>query len=196
MEENKNVEEMCNCGCGHLKTECDCNHEDGCCCDNECNCMNGEECTCGDDCHCGDECNCSETEEGCCHEEEHCCCHDEKMEKKTKKDKNAEKLKQAYLRIEELEDQSLRDKAELINYRKRKDEEVTRMLKYANEDIVKELLPASLIRGSNSTPLKSGLFNISHKPKYSRVFFDRSQFFTTSLGSIGFFCRAISVIQI
>ncbi len=107
MEENKNVDEMCNCGCEHSENECECNHE-------------GHEC-------------------GCNHEEHECCGHGK--EKKAKKDKNSEKLKQAYARIEELEEQSLRDKAELVNYRKRKDEEVSRMLKYANEDLVKELLP-------------------------------------------------------
>lgn len=37
--------------------------------------------------------------------------------------------------------------------------------------IVKALLPASAKRGSNSTPLKSGLFSFSHKPRYSNVFF-------------------------
>ena len=31
--------------------------------------------------------------------------------------------------------------AELVNYRKRKDEEIERMLKYSNEDIVLEILP-------------------------------------------------------
>ena len=34
-----------------------------------------------------------------------------------------------------------RTKADLINYRKRKDDEVSRLLKYSSEDIVKELLP-------------------------------------------------------
>lgn len=113
MEENKNVEEMCNCDCEH--SDCECNHE----LEHECNC------------HTKNHDNA----------EEHECCHDKKS-KKFKKDKNAEKLKQAYMQIEELEDQALRAKADLINYRKRKDEEVTRMLKYANEDLVKELLPA------------------------------------------------------
>jgi len=61
-----------------------------------------------------------------------------KKEKKDHKDHKIEKLKKE---IAELEEQSLRDKAELVNYRKRKDEEVARMLKYANEDLVKELLP-------------------------------------------------------
>ena len=111
MEENKNVEEMCNCGCEHSTSECECNHEHECC--------HGEH-------------------ECCCEEETEC---DQKKDKK-KKDKHSEKLKQANLKISELEDQLLREKAELVNYRKRKDEEVTRMLKYASEDLVKELLPA------------------------------------------------------
>ena len=62
----------------------------------------------------------------------------EKKSKKEKKDHRLEKLKKE---IAELEEENLRSKAELINYRKRKDEEVARMLKYANEDLVKELLP-------------------------------------------------------
>ncbi|MDD3453590.1 MAG: nucleotide exchange factor GrpE [Bacilli bacterium] len=44
-------------------------------------------------------------------------------------------------KVASLEEKILRDKADLINYRKRKDEEVIKMLKYANEDIAKELLP-------------------------------------------------------
>ena len=69
---------------------------------------------------------------------ENCKCHEGKKEHKEKKDRKVEKLKKE---IEELEEENLRSKAELINYRKRKDEEVARMLKYANEDLVKELLP-------------------------------------------------------
>ena len=44
-------------------------------------------------------------------------------------------------RIKTLEDSLLRSQAELLNYRKRKDDEVVRMLKYSNEDLVKEILP-------------------------------------------------------
>ena len=44
-------------------------------------------------------------------------------------------------RIKELEDNLLRSQAELINYKKRRDEEVSRLLKYANEDVIKEILP-------------------------------------------------------
>lgn len=39
-----------------------------------------------------------------------------------------------------LEDEVLRSKAELINYRKRKDEETSKIMKYANEDVILKLL--------------------------------------------------------
>ncbi len=84
-------------------------------------------------CNCGSENNDCKCDESCeCHEKEH------KKEKKEHRDHKLEKLKNE---IEELKEESLRSKAELVNYRKRKDEEVARMLKYANEDLVKELLP-------------------------------------------------------
>lgn len=41
----------------------------------------------------------------------------------------------------EAEEKALRVSAELINYRKRKDEEVSNMLKYANEGIITDILP-------------------------------------------------------
>lgn len=44
-------------------------------------------------------------------------------------------------RIKELEDSLLRSKAEFINYRKRLEEEQSRLLKYCNEDLIKETLP-------------------------------------------------------
>lgn len=44
-------------------------------------------------------------------------------------------------RTKEAEEKALRSNAELINYRKRKDEEVERLLKYSNEDLVLEILP-------------------------------------------------------
>jgi len=44
-------------------------------------------------------------------------------------------------KIKELEEALLRSHSDLINYRKRKDEELSRMLKYANEDLIKQLLP-------------------------------------------------------
>lgn len=44
-------------------------------------------------------------------------------------------------KINEAEEKALRASAELVNYRKRKDEEVQKMLKFANEDLILELLP-------------------------------------------------------
>ena len=48
-----------------------------------------------------------------------------------------EKLKQE---IEDANEKFLRSQADLINYRKRKDEEVERYLKYANEDLILDIL--------------------------------------------------------
>ncbi len=62
---------------------------------------------------------------------------EKKVKKKSKKD-DKEELKH---KIKELEAKNLRTQAELINYRKRKEEEIGRMLKYANEDLVKSILP-------------------------------------------------------
>jgi len=44
-------------------------------------------------------------------------------------------------RIKELEEKLVRNQAELQNYKRRKEEEVDRLLKYKEEDILNELLP-------------------------------------------------------
>lgn len=96
----------------------------------KCNCKcNGEyrdpECKCGSECNCNDQkCECEDK-------------HDKKKEKNKYKEeinKLTEKLKQA-------EQDVLVAKADLINYRKRKDEEIVRMLKFCNEDLIKQMLP-------------------------------------------------------
>ena len=109
------------------KEKCQCEEE--CTCEEKCEC--NEECTCGEDCNCTEEDNC-----GCGGK----CNHEKKKEKK-KKDKHEDKLNEAYNMISELEDKLLREKAELVNYRKRKEEETSRMLMYSNEDLAKSLLP-------------------------------------------------------
>lgn len=43
-------------------------------------------------------------------------------------------------RIKELDNKLLLSQAELVNYRKRKDEEVSNMLKFANQDIILEII--------------------------------------------------------
>ena len=67
------------------------------------------------------------------HDNQNCEHHDHD---KPKKDKNKYKEK-----IKELEDNLLRSKAEFINYRKRLEEEQARLLKFCNEDLIKETLP-------------------------------------------------------
>lgn len=65
-------------------------------------------------------------EECCCGEECHC---------------NDEEITKLNDTIKELEEKLQYSKAELVNYRKRKDEEVSNMLKFANQDLILELLP-------------------------------------------------------
>lgn len=109
--------------------KCRCPEGEECICEETCEC--GEDCTCGDTCDCGEECKCGES----------CDCEDEedkpKKNKWGKKNKELDELRELN---QKLEQDILVAKADLINYRKRKDEEVIRMLKYSNEDLVKEML--------------------------------------------------------
>lgn len=120
-EKEKRVEETCSC------------KQEECC---------RETSACKEDCTCDTHCSCSE-EDG--NNEGACCCHQEdkknKKEKKHKKEKQEDVLKEAYSKISALEDKLLREKAEMVNYRHRKEEEISRMMKYANEELVLEMLP-------------------------------------------------------
>lgn len=87
-------------------------------------------------------CQCQEHDNCKCKEQEDCKCKDKKHKKEHGKD---QKLKEAIKKLE-TENQELLDKiklsqAELVNYRKRKDEETTNILKFANQDMILELLP-------------------------------------------------------
>ncbi|MCI9232992.1 MAG: nucleotide exchange factor GrpE [Bacilli bacterium] len=95
-------------------------------------------------CGCGN-CNCENTEETCGCENEECNCAEEKEDKKifgknkksNKLEKELEELKEVN---KELENKLLVSKADFINYRKRKDEEISRLLKYSGEDMIKDML--------------------------------------------------------
>ena len=52
-----------------------------------------------------------------------------------------ERMKKLEASLKEAEEKAMREKAEAINYHKRKDDEVARMMKYASEDMIKEILP-------------------------------------------------------
>lgn len=103
--------------------------------DKHCQCENkdkelNEECTCHND-------ECCETEHCCC-EENGCCCNEEECEcQQPELDANELLIN----RINELNEALLRSQAELINYKKRKDEETSKILKYAEKDILEGFLP-------------------------------------------------------
>ena len=82
-----------------------------------------------------DKCKCEEKHDEKCTCSEKCECHE------PKKNKHKEEIGKLKEENKKLEQDVLLAKADLINYRKRKDEEVARMLKFSNEDLVKELLP-------------------------------------------------------
>ena len=95
-------------------------------------------------CHCekeekemSEECTC-EHENCCCDSEEECCCNDEVCECSHQDYETYDLLSK---RIQELNDALLRSQAELLNYKKRKDEETARILKYAEKDILEGFLP-------------------------------------------------------
>ena len=91
---------------------------------------NKEEKTCEcNECNCEEECKC----------DEECTCEKEQKKEK-KKDKYKKQIQELEEKIKGYEEKSLRDKAEMINYRRRK-EETSKMLKYCNEDLIKQLLP-------------------------------------------------------
>jgi len=121
-EKKCNCEQECNCENLEEK-ECHCDEHEECTCEDECTCEN---CEC-EECHCGEEeCTCEDCECECCSE----CSNEE--------DSKIDALNEY---IKELEERVLREKAELVNYRRRKDEEVGVMIKYSNEELIKELLP-------------------------------------------------------
>ena len=66
---------------------------------------------------------------------------EEKVKKIEEVDPKDEEILNLKNKVSELEDKLIRNNAELINFKRRKDEETTRLLKYSNEDIALELLP-------------------------------------------------------
>ena len=109
--------------------------------DKKCNCK--EDCTCG--CQEGKECTCEDVKCDCgCEEKKECNCKEEKEKKglfKDKGKKEKKKIEELETKVKKLEEEVLIAKADLVNYRKRKDDEVVRMLKFCNEDLIKQLLP-------------------------------------------------------
>jgi len=100
----------------------------------DCNCE--EDCNCSSDCTCG----CKDGKECTC-EDKNCKCEHHKKDKKSEKSKHKQEIEKLKLEIKKKDEEVLMARADLINYRKRKDEEVVRMLKFCNEDLIKQILP-------------------------------------------------------
>ncbi|MDD4036304.1 MAG: nucleotide exchange factor GrpE [Bacilli bacterium] len=67
-----------------------------------------------------------------------------KKQEKPQKEKKDKKVDEMALLIEknkELEEKLLRNQAEFVNFKRRKDEETSSLLKYSNMDIVRDVLP-------------------------------------------------------
>ena len=90
-----------------------------CGCASNCNC--GNDCNCNEDNRCSEECTCGDNE--CCCSDDECCCGDEK-----------DKL------IEELQNKLMYKEAEFINFRRRKEEETSNMIKYASKELILDIL--------------------------------------------------------
>jgi molecular chaperone GrpE len=125
-----------------LEKDLNCECEDCTCEDGKCEC---------DDCNCGDEkCDCTCEDDKCECDCEHEHVHDENCEHEHVHDENCnhehhdpryEYILALEKDLKEAEDKVLRTKADLINYRKRMEEEQIRMFKYMNEDVLKSMLP-------------------------------------------------------
>lgn len=100
-----------------------------------------EEHTCCGNCNCNEEnqeheCHCNG--EGNCECEENCHCKEDIIDDFDE----SEEVLILKNNIQNLEEKLKASTAELINYRKRKDEETATMLKYANADLILELIPS------------------------------------------------------
>ena len=120
-------------------------------------------CECGDGCCCNNDNTC-----GCGHVEE------ETKKEKKKKGKDNKELEEAKAMIMELQTKLMYTQADSINYRKRKDEEIANMLKYANQDLLLDLVnmidnldrAASLkAESEESKKIQTGIVMISNQFK-------------------------------
>ena len=89
------------------------------------------------------ECKCAnheniENNEHTCHCDGNCKCNEEELDDNFEESEEVLILKN---NIQNLEERLKASHAELINYRKRKDEEVMTKLKFANQDLILDILP-------------------------------------------------------
>lgn len=65
----------------------------------------------------------------------------EEIVEPTELDLANEKIAKLELLVKDLEEKRIREQAETVNFKRRKEEETMRFLKYANEDMVLEIIP-------------------------------------------------------
>lgn len=82
-----------------------------------------------------EDCKCKENDKKCCHEHKK---HNHDNSKLKEKEAEIEKLKKE---LEESVKKVQYAQAELVNYRKRKDDEIASYKKYCNQDLITELIP-------------------------------------------------------
>lgn len=134
MKKEKELEkEAVKCHCEDDK----CNDKDCHCEDSECKC---DDESCGCEGHeCDEECHCEGEHDHEHGKDEECDCgHDHHHEEH---DHRYEYIVALEKDLKEAEDKVLRAKAEMINYRKRMEEEQVKIFKYASEDVIKNVLP-------------------------------------------------------
>ncbi len=109
----KDKEEKCKCkNCECENCNCESCECENCTCEN-CECENGKECACSS------------------------CKEDEGKKKSKHNDKEIEELKKE---LSEANDKCIRIQAEMMNFKRRKEEETSLRLKYCNEDILKKFI--------------------------------------------------------
>lgn len=150
-----------------LKEERKCTEGEECNCTSECTCDEGEECSCGDSCSCNDECSCGPD----------CNC-------------RVEEVDRLQAMIVEMDDKVKYAQAELVNYRKRKDEEVSSMLKFANQDLILEFIPVldnfeRAIKLAKSDDEKLNSFLDGFKMLYSHIVDTLKQFGVEEIDALG-----------
>ena len=99
-----------------------------------------KKCNCSDECNCTPEDNCGRIDECCC--DDNCNCNEDKSSCDCDIEHNSDEEQILILKnnIEHLNEKIKQTQAELINYRKRKDDEVSNMLNSKNpEEIINQM---------------------------------------------------------
>ena len=76
----------------------------------------------------------------CDSKDKECSCKEKKKDKKSIFKKDKQEIEELTKQVNSLKELLLRNQAELQNYKRRKEEESEKVLKYKNEDLIKELL--------------------------------------------------------